>query len=167
MLPIYIRKKLAADSAGKERCACVVESKDLIKETVIHKAFGKGVIRNAYGKILEIDFPQYGKHSKFIYPSCFDGFLRLEKEEKEKDVAEDLKQWRISSGAEEKEKLRQQYQKTQQAIKARRMAAEEKKQRLAQRNTQRKGRGDMAANISSAKENGGAVSDIPVCDEKV
>lgn len=61
-----------------------MEIKNLIGETVIHKQFGRGVITKAYEKYLEIDFPELNKQSKFIYPSCFHGFVKLEKKEKGK-----------------------------------------------------------------------------------
>lgn len=58
-------------------------------------------------------------------------------EEKKADVEADLVIWRVESGAEQKEELKQQYLKTQQVIMERRVAAEEKKLRAAQRTMNR------------------------------
>lgn len=110
-----------------------MEIKELIGETVFHKSFGKGVIKGAYDKYLEIDFPECNRQSRFIYPSCFDAFLMLEKSGKEQEVVKDLEQWKIDSGALQREKLRLQYEKTQQDIKERLSAAEEKKKKAGQR----------------------------------
>ncbi|MCM1025404.1 MAG: hypothetical protein NC432_03150 [Roseburia sp.] len=110
-----------------------MEIKNLIEETVIHKAFGKGTIKEAYDNYLEVEFPGCGKRSKFSYPSCFDGFLRLEGGEKEKAVQEELERWREDNGIAQKEICRQQYEKTRQAIRERRLAAEEKRKKTGRR----------------------------------
>lgn len=106
-----------------------MDIKNLIEETVVHKSFGKGTVKDAYDNYLEIEFPGCGRRSKFSYPSCFDGFLRLEKEEKEKAVQGDLEQWRADSGIAQKEICRQRYEKTQRAIRERHLAAEGKRKR--------------------------------------
>ena len=50
----------------------------LVNQTVIHKSFGKGIIRSVDEKYLEVDFTEKGKVSKFPYPGCFHGFLTIE-----------------------------------------------------------------------------------------
>ena len=110
----------------KERCF-TLEIVDLVEETVIHKIFGTGIIRSVDNKYLKIVFPEKNKESIFAYPSCFDGFLRLENEEKQEEMQEDLEKWKIESGAAQREKLRCQYEKTMQEIRARQAAVEKKK----------------------------------------
>lgn len=107
--------------------------KKLIDENVTHKSFGQGVVRNAYATYLEVIFAGNGKQSKFIYPSCFYGFLTLENEEKQEALAKDLRQWRLENGVRHKEELKNQQDRTTQAIKARRLAAEDKKIKAAQK----------------------------------
>ena len=114
-----------------------MDIKDLIGVAVKHKIFGQGVVEDAHENYIEVIFQQKGKKSKFSYPSCFQGFLELIADERKADVEADLIVWRIESGAEEKEALKQQYIKTQQAIEARKLAAEEKKLRAAQRSMNR------------------------------
>ena len=138
-----------------------MDIRNLIKETVVHKSFGKGVIRNAYDKYLEVDFLQSKKQSKFIYPVCFSSFLRLESEEKEKDIAEDITRWRKESGADEKEKLRQQYETTQEGIRARRTAAAERRQRIAQRSMEHR------SSAKGVQKNNGRALPPPLSGEAV
>ena len=106
---------------------------NLIEEKVIHKSFGTGIIRSVDDKYLEVDFPERNKKSKFSYPSCFNGFLTLENGQKQAEVQKDLEQWKIESGVVQKEKLRCQYEKTMQEIRARKIAAGEKKLRAMQK----------------------------------
>lgn len=114
-----------------------MDIKDLIGVAVKHKIFGQGVVEDTHENYIEVIFQQKGKKSKFSYPSCFQGFLELIADERKADVEADLVVWRIESGAEEKEALKQQYIKTQQAIEVRKLAAEEKKLRAAQRSMNR------------------------------
>ena len=114
-----------------------MENKDLVGVAVVHKMFGQGIVEDAHDNYIEVFFSQNGKKSKFSYPSCFQGFLELLAEEKKADVEADLVIWRVESGAELKEELRQQYLKTQQAIMERREAAERKKLLAAQRSMNR------------------------------
>jgi len=104
-----------------------MERKDLIGTAVMHKIFGQGIVEDAYDNYIEVFFSQKGKKSKFSYPSCFQGFLELMTDEMKMDIEADLVVWKIESGADEKEKLKQQYMKTQQTIMERHIAAEEKK----------------------------------------
>ena len=114
-----------------------MEIKELISAAVVHKIFGQGIVEEAHDNYIEVFFSQKGKKSKFSYPSCFQGFLTLLEEEKKADVEADLVIWRVESGAEQKEELKQQYLKTQQAIMERREAAERKKFLAAQRSMNR------------------------------
>lgn len=59
----------------------MLEIEELMEETVVHKSFGKGVVKSANVNYLEVDFPGKNKKSTFAYPLCFDGFLTLENEE--------------------------------------------------------------------------------------
>jgi len=114
-----------------------MEIKDLVGAAVAHKIFGQGIVEDAHDNYIEVFFSQKGKKSKFSYPSCFQGFLTLLEEEKKADIEADLVIWRVESGAEQKEELKQQYLKTQQAIMERREAAERKKLLAAQRSMNR------------------------------
>lgn len=110
-----------------------MEIKDLVGVAVEHKMYGHGIVENVYDKYIEVMFIQRNKKCKFSYPSCFDGYLNLLTDEKTAIVEADLAAWKNESSTVQKEKLRQQYMKTQLSIMARRVAAEEKKLREAQR----------------------------------
>ncbi|MBQ7920176.1 MAG: hypothetical protein IJ324_09595 [Lachnospiraceae bacterium] len=105
----------------------------LVNQTVIHKSFGKGIIRSVDEKYLEVDFMEKGKVSKFPYPSCFNGFLIMEDCELQPEITSVVEVWKVESGAVQKEELRHQYEKTMQGIESRRLAAEDKKLKAAQR----------------------------------
>ena len=111
----------------------MLEIEKLVEETVVHKLFGTGIIRSVDDKYLEIDFPERNKKSKFVYPSCFNGFLTLENEEKRGEMQKDLEQWKIETGAVQKEELQHRYEKTMQEIKERQTAVQERKLNAAQR----------------------------------
>lgn len=105
----------------------------LVDQTVIHKSFGKGIIRSVDEKYLEVDFSEKGKVSKFPYPACFHTFLTLDNSELQTEINGLVEMWKTENGIEQKEELKHQYEKTMQGIEARRQAAEEKKQKAAQR----------------------------------
>lgn len=105
----------------------------LVNQTVIHKSFGKGIICSVDGKYLEVDFTEIEKISKFAYPSCFNGFLTIEDGSLQQEIETVVEVWKQESGAAQKEELMKQYEKTLKGIKARRLAAEEKKMKAAQR----------------------------------
>lgn len=105
----------------------------LVNRTVIHKSYGKGIIRSVDEKYLQVDFVEKGKESKFPYPSCFNGFLTMEDYEMQPEISSAVEVWKVESGAVQKEELRHQYEKTIQGIEARRLAAEDKKLKAAQR----------------------------------
>lgn len=109
------------------------ETKKLINQAVVHKSLGKGVIRSADEKYLEVYFPEKGRNSRFSYPSCFDGFMVLENSELQSDVTAAVEIWRVESGAASKEKIRQQYENTMKRIEARKASVEEKKIKAARR----------------------------------
>lgn len=105
----------------------------LVNQTVIHKSYGKGIIHNVDENYLEVDFMEKGKISKFPYPSCFNGFLALEDSDLQTEITSVVEVWKVKSGTLQKEELRHQYEKTMQGIEARRLAAEVKKLKAAQR----------------------------------
>lgn len=105
----------------------------LLDEVVIHKTFGRGVVISIDDKYVVVEFKEKNKISKFGYPAGFDGFLSLEDREKQEEVEKKLEVWREENGVLQKKELRIQYEKTLQAIEARRLAAEEKRLRAAQR----------------------------------
>jgi len=111
----------------------VIAADKLINQSVVHKAFGKGIICNADDKHIEVNFQDQGKVSKFAYPSCFGGFLVLENGVLQSVVDSEVKAWRQESGAVQKEKLLHQYERTLKGIEARRAAEQEKKLKAAQR----------------------------------
>ncbi len=51
----------------------------LIGQTVMHRAFGSGVIEELSGNVVTVNFKKGDK--KFIYPDAFENFLKLEDEE--------------------------------------------------------------------------------------
>lgn len=110
-----------------------MEITDLVEETVIHKSFGKGVIQNANEKYLEVFFIECNRWSKFLYPSCFDVFLKLENEKKGNEVAKDVEQWRIDSGENQRKKWKRQYEARERAMRERQSMPEEKKKKASQR----------------------------------
>lgn len=105
----------------------------LVNQTVIHKSFGKGIIRSVDEKYLEVDFAEKGKVSKFPYPGCFYGFLTIEDSSLQPEIEAVVEGWKQDSGVVQKEELKKQYEKTIQSIEARRLAAEKKKLGAAQR----------------------------------
>ena len=131
----------------------MLEIEKLVEETVIHKSFGAGIIKEVDGKYLKIDFPEKNKKSTFAYPLCFDGFLMLENEETQAEMQKDLEQWKIESGAVQKEELWRQYEKTRQEIRARQTAVEEKKLRAARRVMERSSTFNWVKQEKSHKQN--------------
>lgn len=105
----------------------------LVNQTVIHKSYGKGIIRSADEKYLEVDFIEKGKVSKFSYPLCFNGFLTLQDSDLRTEITFVVEAWKVESGVAQKEKLRHRYEKTLQGIEERRLAAEDRKRKAAQR----------------------------------
>lgn len=105
----------------------------LVNQTVTHKVFGKGNIRSVDEKYLEVDFMKTGKVSKFPYPSCFHGFLTVEDCKLQMEIEAVVEVWKQESGAVQKEELKLQHEKTMQGIESRRLAAAEKKLKVAQR----------------------------------
>ena len=110
----------------------------LVNQTVIHKTFGKGIVRSADEKYLEVDFTEKGKVSKFSYPDCFYGFLIIEDSSMESAIKADVLLWKQEKCVIQKEQLKKQYEKTMQSIEARRVASEEKKLKAAQRSMERR-----------------------------
>lgn len=110
-----------------------MDLKELVNQTVIHKSFGKGIIRSVDEKHLEVDFTQKGKVSKFPYPDCFYRFLTIEDNSLQSEIEAVVESWKKDSGVVQKEKLKKRYEKNMQSIEERRMAAKEKKLKAAQR----------------------------------
>ena len=131
----------------------MLEIEKLVEETVVHKSFGTGIIKEVDGKYLKIDFPEKNKKSTFAYPLCFDGFLMLENEEKQAEMQKDLEQWKIESGAARKEELWRQYEKTRQEIRAKQTAVEEKKLRAARKVMERSSTFNWVKQEESHKQN--------------
>lgn len=111
----------------------MVETEKIINQLVTHKDFGVGVIRNADDKYLEVDFTNKRKVSTFAYPSCFYSFLVLEDSDLQTEINVLVEEWKQESGIVQKEELKHQYEKTVQGIKGRRLAAEDKKRKAAQK----------------------------------
>lgn len=110
-----------------------MDIKDLTGETVIHRLFGKGEIKEAGDGYLKIDFLEYNRKSEFVYPSCFDVYLKLEKKEIQESVIKDLEDWKEENDEPRKERLKRRYEKRQQGIRARQLAVEERNRRTARR----------------------------------
>ena len=105
----------------------------LVNQTVIHKSFGKGIILSVDKKYLEVEFIEKGKVSRFLYPDCFYGFLTIEDSGLQLEIEAVVEDWKQDRGVIQKEKLRKQYEKNMRSIEARRLAAEEKRLKAAQR----------------------------------
>lgn len=114
----------------------------LVNQSVIHKSFGKGIIQNIDEKYLEVNFGDKEKVSRFVYPSCFYNFLIIENEVLQEEINSVIEVWKQESGVLQKEELKLQYDKTIQGIEARKLAAEEKKMRAAQRSMYRNAKQD-------------------------
>lgn len=110
-----------------------VKADSLVGEVIVHKVFGSGVVQEVHDTYLEVEFKEGKKHCKFLYPSCFDGYVRLENQTMQRRTQNDLRQWKKLSGALQEEELRKEYEKTQQEILERKNAAEEKKLKAARR----------------------------------
>lgn len=112
-----------------------MEADRLINQMVIHKSFGKGIICSVDEKYMVVEFLKKCGLSKFAYPSCFNGFLTLVNDELQLEIEEVVEVWKQESGIVQKEDLKRQYEKTIQGIKARQIAAEERRMKKAQRIT--------------------------------
>ena len=110
-----------------------MDSKKLVNQTVMHKTFGNGIIRSVDEKYLEVDFTEKGKISKFSYPSCFYGFLSIKDISLQPEIDAVVEVWKHESGTMQKEELKKRYEKTIHDIETRRIAAEEKKLKAAQK----------------------------------
>ena len=122
----------------------------LVNQRVIHKSFGKGIIQNIDEKYLEVNFVDKEKVSRFVYPSCFYNFLVLEDGILQEEINSVIEVWKQESGVLQKEELKLQYEKTLQDIEARKLAAEEKKLRAAQRAMEHR---SMYSNAKQDKKN--------------
>lgn len=104
-----------------------MDIKHLEGEELVHTIYGKGLIIEADKQYLEVEFKGYQKTCRFSYPSCFDGFVKLSNENLQADVKQALADWKVESGALEKEAIRKKSERTQKAIKQRVTAAEERR----------------------------------------
>ncbi len=110
-----------------------MDSKKLVNQTVMHKTLGNGIIRSADEEHLEIYFTEKGKISKFSYPSCFYGFLTVEDNSLQPEIETVVEAWKQKGDIVHKEELKKRYEKTIHDIETRRLAAEEKKLKAAQK----------------------------------
>ena len=122
----------------------------LVNQSVIHKSYGKGIVQNIDEKYLEVNFVHREKVCRFVYPSCFYNFLVLEDEVLQEEINSVIEVWKQESGVLQKEELKLQYEKTLQGIEDRRLAAEEKKLRAAQRSMEHR---SMYTNAKQDKKN--------------
>lgn len=110
-----------------------LELSELKDRCVKHVKYGTGVIKEIEGKHLTVFFDGEDKTCSFIYPVCFDKFLKLEDQDISEKVAVDLQNWKHESGESVREEMGRRHRKTYDAIKTRRRMAEEKKVKAAQR----------------------------------
>lgn len=75
----------------------------LVNQTVIHKSFGKGIIRSVDKKYLEVEFIEKGKVSRFLYPDCFYGFLTIEDSGLQLEIEAVVEDWKQDRGVIQKE----------------------------------------------------------------
>lgn len=99
---------------------------ELINEKVKHTVYGEGVIQALDNNSIEVVFGN-GKSSKFLYPSCFDKFLKLANEEKSQEILQIVANWKVANGVLEKEMLNKKMADTQKGIKQREEAREIKR----------------------------------------
>lgn len=110
-----------------------MEAASMLNQAVVHKTFGKGIVKSADEKYIEVEFAEKQKKGKFAYPSCFHGFLSFEDEHLQMRMQEAVDVWMTESGTRQSEALYHKYEKTVKGIMERRAAAEEKKLKAAQR----------------------------------
>ena len=83
---------------------------DYREKRVKHSTFGKGTILSQDEKYLIVRFDQLEQTKKFIYPSCFDYFLKFEEEQINQDIQK------------EKQKVRQEEEKQEKKARQERIA---------------------------------------------
>ena len=110
-----------------------MEAAKLVNSIVIHKLFGKGIIRSVDEKYIEVDFVEKNRLGKFAYPSCFQEFLTLENAKLHEKMQKVVETWKIENGIDKKEEIWKKHEKTVQGIKDRQLAAAERKLKAAQR----------------------------------
>lgn len=112
----------------------MIEAAQLINQDVVHKNFGRGIICSVEDEShLSVKFEGKDAVSRFVYPQCFYGFLTLENSRLQFEIAQTVKNWKEENGIAEKEKLYHQHKETVRGIQSRRLAAEEKRLKAAQR----------------------------------
>lgn len=111
---------------------------EIVGKKVIHKSFGTGIICSFDGRYLDVVFSDAEKECRFQFPSCFYRFLTLEDGNMQKLVEPAVERWKEENEIEKKEELKQRQLITLQAIEERRKAAEQKKLRAVQRNSERR-----------------------------
>lgn len=79
----------------------------LVNQTVIHKSFGKGIIRSVDKKYLEVEFIEKGKVSRFLYPDCFYGFLTIEDSGLQLEIEAVVEDWKQDKRCDTERKIKE------------------------------------------------------------
>lgn len=91
---------------------------DLIEEKIVHKVYGKGIIKSIENDYVNASF-ENGKESRFSFPSCFDTFIKLDDEGKQLELQQFVNKWKKENGIFEQEMLQKKTADTQAGIKKR------------------------------------------------
>ncbi len=89
----------------------------VVKEKVIHRQFGAGVVTDQDTASITVEFKGYGA-KKFLYPSAFESFLELCDPVSKQKMCDELRELREQAGAErhrqqeEEEKLHDEERRT-------------------------------------------------------
>lgn len=104
-----------------------MESNSLLNQAVVHGSYGRGIITGTEEKYIEVDFPDSGKHCRFCYPSCFHGFLKLEKTEMQEEVDAIAIAHMKESGELRRQQMLEHYRVNMKRLDAKRYITEKKK----------------------------------------
>ena len=104
-----------------------MESNSLLNQAVIHRSYGRGIITGTEEKYIEVDFPDAGKQCRFCYPSCFHGFLKLEKTEMQEEVDAMAVAHMMKSGELRRQQMWEHYRVNMKRLDAKRCITEKKK----------------------------------------
>ena len=104
-----------------------MDSNSLLNQAVIHGSYGRGIITGTEEKYIEVDFPNAGKKCRFCYPSCFHGFLKLEKTEMQEEADAIAIAHMKESGELKRQQMWEHYRVNMKRLDAKRYITEKKK----------------------------------------
>lgn len=114
---------------------------NIIDEQVTHKIFGTGtVVEQAKDKV-GVSFPDKGNKT-FVYPDCFDGFMKLNNISMQEKMESEINLYAIAKKADKEKKREQAFLRIE----------EERKQTLAEKTATRKSRTSKKSGFVSAAD---------------